>query len=43
MLMALSIGCGEGKGGEIADCDADGLAGIAQATVDGMELSLIHI
>lgn len=39
MLMALSIGCGEGKGGEIADCDADGLAGIAQATVDGMEWS----
>lgn len=32
------IGCNaDGKGGEFADCDADGLSGIGQATVDGID------
>jgi len=36
-IAVVLLGCAEGKDGDFADCDADGLSGIGQATVDGIE------
>ena len=36
-IAVVLLGCADGKGGEFADCDADGLSGVGQATVDGIE------
>ena len=36
-MMVGLVGCAEGKGGEFAECDADGLVGVGEATVDGID------
>ena len=37
-LLVFAFGCAAGgKGGEFADCDADGLSGMASADVDGID------
>ena len=36
-LAVVLFGCAEGKGGEFAECDADGLPGVGEASVDGID------
>jgi len=39
-VLVCAVGCAQGNGGELADCDADDLSGMGQAEVDGLDWSI---